>query len=151
MRQLTNGLELFFFTHVESAVLNTEQILDGRKTFKLAVTHQSASGFSILGSGFSISSDLKDVEKSPPDTVNPRLTTSNIVGSCCIRLYVAKSLTGFKLCATTCNRVSKRTQQRQRRLRKRHSKSQFAASNFITLIPSRSIRQMLAIFSGVEF
>ena len=127
--------------------MNTEQILDGRKTFKLAVTHQSASGFSILGSGFSISSDLKDVEKSAPDTVNPRLTTSNIVGSCCIRLYVAKSLTGFKLCATTCNRVSKRTQQRQRR----HSKSQFAASNFITLIPSRSIRQMLAIFSAVEF
>ena len=137
---------------MESAVLNTEQILDGRKTFKLAVTHQSASGFSILGSGLSISSDLKDVEKSAQDTVNPRLTTSNIVGSCCIRLYVAKSLTGFKLCATTCNRISKRTQQqRQRRLRKRHSKSQFAASNFITLIPSRSIRQMLAIFSGVEF
>ena len=135
---------------MESAVLNTEQILDGRKTFKLAVTHQSASGFSILGSGFSISSDLKDVEKSAPDTVNPRLTTSNIVGSCCIRLYVAKSLTGFKLRAT-CDRISKRTQQRQRRLRKRHSKSQFAASNFITLIPSRSIRQMLAIFSGVEF
>ena len=147
MRQLTNGLELFFFTHVESAVLNTEQILDGRKTFKLAFTHQSASGLPILGSGLWISSDLKDVEKSAPDTVNPRLTTSNIVGSCCIRLYVAKSLTGFKLCATTCNRVSKRTQQRQRR----HSKSQFAASNFITLIPSRSIRQMLAIFSAVEF
>ena len=141
------GQSCFFFTHVESAVLNTEQILDGRKTSKLAVTHRSASGFPILGSGFSISSDLKDVEKSAPDTVNPRLTTSNIVGSCCIRLYVAKSLTGFKLCATTCNRVSKRTQQRQRR----HSKSQFAASNFITLIPSRSIRQMLAIFSAVEF
>lgn len=86
MRQLTSGLELFFFTHVESAVLNTEQILDGRKTFKLAVTHQSASGFSILGSGFSISSDLKDVEKSAQDTVNPRLTTSNIVGSCCVRV-----------------------------------------------------------------
>ena len=84
-----------------------------------AATHQSASRFPILGSGFSISSDLKDVEKSASDTVNPRLTTSNIVGSCCVRLYVAKSLTGFKLCATTCNRVSKRTQQRQRR----HSKS----------------------------
>ena len=118
-----------FFTHVESAALNTEQFLDSRKTFKLTATHHSAS----------ISSDLKDVEKSASDTVNPRLTTSNIVGSCCVRLYVAKSLTGFKLCAATCNRVSKRTQQRQRRLRKRHSKSQFAASNFITLIPSRSI------------
>ena len=131
--------------------MNTEQFLDSGKTFKLTATHQSASGFPILGSGFSISSDLKDVEKSASDTVNPRLTTSNIVGSCCIRLYVAKSFTGFKLCATTCNRVSKRTQQRQRRLRKRHSESQFAASNFIALIPSRSIRQMLAIFSGVEF
>ena len=85
---------------MESAVLNTEQFLDGRKIFKLAATHQSARGFPILGSGFSISSDLKDVEKSAPDTVNPRLTTSNIVGSCCIRLYVAKSLTGFKLRAT---------------------------------------------------
>ena len=40
VRQLTNGLELFFFTHVESAVLNTEQILDGRKTFK-AGSHPS--------------------------------------------------------------------------------------------------------------
>ena len=27
--------------------------------------------------------------------------TPNIVGSCCVRLYVAKSLTGFKLCPTT--------------------------------------------------
>ena len=43
-------------------------------------------------------------------------TTPNIVGSCCVRLCVAKSLTGFKLCATTRNniqqlvRVYKRTQ-----------------------------------------
>ena len=29
---------------------------------------------------------------------------------CCVRLHGAKSLTGFKLCATTCNRVCKRTQ-----------------------------------------
>ena len=44
----------------------------------------------------------------------------NIVGSCYVRLHVAKSLTGFKLCATTpnntrqgatiCNGVCKRTQ-----------------------------------------
>ena len=38
-------------------------------------------------------------------------TTPNIDGSCCIRLHEAKSLTRFKLCATTCNRVCKRTQQ----------------------------------------
>ena len=39
-------------------------------------------------------------------------------------------------------------QQRRRRLRKRHLKSQFAsaASNFIAPFPSRSIRQMLANF-----
>ena len=34
-------------------------------------------------------------------------TTPNIDGSCCIRLHEAKSLTRFKLCATTCKRVSK--------------------------------------------
>ena len=34
---------------------------------------------------------------------------ANNVGSCCVRLYVAKSLTGFKLGATTRNRVWKRT------------------------------------------
>ena len=46
-------------------------------------------------------------------------TTPNFVGptigSCCLCLHVAKSLTGFKLCATelptTCNRVCKWTQQ----------------------------------------
>ena len=37
-------------------------------------------------------------------------TTPNIDGSCCIRLHEAKSLTRFKLCSTTCNRVCKRTQ-----------------------------------------
>ena len=42
-------------------------------------------------------------------------TSYNIVGSCCVRLHVAKSLTGFKLSATTelpttCNRLCKRTQ-----------------------------------------
>ena len=96
---------------MESAALNTEQFLDaGRKTFKLAGTHQSVGGFAILGSGFSISSDLKDVEKLASDTVNPRLTTSNIVGSCCVRLHLAKSLTGFKLCATTRNNVQEDAQ-----------------------------------------
>ena len=38
------------------------------------------------------------------------------MGSCCLRLHVAKSLTSFKLCATelptTCNRVCKRAQQK---------------------------------------
>ena len=37
-------------------------------------------------------------------------TTPNIDGSCCIRLHEAKSLTRFKLCSTTYNRVCKRTQ-----------------------------------------
>ena len=37
----------------------------------------------------------------------------------------------------------------QRRLRKRHLKSAFG--NFIALIPSRSIRQILGNFGGVEF
>ena len=37
-------------------------------------------------------------------------TTLNMDGSCCIRLHEAKSLTHFKVCATTCNRVCKRTQ-----------------------------------------
>ena len=96
---------------MESAALNTEQFLDaGRKTFKLAGTHQSVGGFAILGSGFSISSDLKDVEKLASDTVNPLLTTSDIVGSCCVRLHPAKSLTGFKLCATTCNNMQEDAQ-----------------------------------------
>ena len=35
---------------------------------------------------------------------------SNIVGSCCIRLYVAKSLTGFKRCATTSNNMQQGVQ-----------------------------------------
>ena len=29
----------------------------------------------------------------------------NNVGSCCVCLHVAKSLAGFKLCATTCNNM----------------------------------------------
>ena len=29
------------------------------------------------------------------------LQAHNIVGSCCVRFHVAKSLTDFKLCATT--------------------------------------------------
>ena len=34
-----------------------------------------------------------------------------VVGQkCCVRLQGAKSLTGFKLCETTCNRMCKRTQ-----------------------------------------
>ena len=43
-------------------------------------------------------------------------------------------------------------QQRKRRLRKNHLKSEFALlQNFIALIPTRPIRQMLANFSGAEF
>ena len=43
-------------------------------------------------------------------------------------------------------------QQPRRRLQKRHLKSEFAqTSNSIALIPTRSIREMLAHFSGVEF
>ena len=42
-------------------------------------------------------------------------------------------------------------QQRRRRLRKRLLKRESrAASNFISLIPSRLIRQVMAVFSGVE-
>ena len=43
-------------------------------------------------------------------------------------------------------------QQQRRRLRKRHLKTEFvsAASNFIALIPSRFIRQMLANFWGLN-
>ena len=145
MRQLTNGLELFFFYSRGKSCF--EYWTDSRRqknfqSWQSPINRPADSQFWVLDS------ELKrKMWRNRPQIVNPRLTTSNIVGSCCIRLYVAKSLTGFKLCATTCNRVSKRTQQRQRR----HSKSQFAASNFITLIPSRSIRQMLAIFSAVEF
>ena len=43
-------------------------------------------------------------------------------------------------------------QERRRRLRKRHFKSEFALpQTFFALIPSRLIRQMLANFLGVEF
>ena len=45
----------------------------------------------------------------------------------------------WQVIGSLCNNDS------QRRLRKRHLKSKLA------LIPSRLIRQMLAIFSGVEF
>ena len=30
---------------------------------------------------------------------------ANIAGNCCVRLHVAKSLAGFKLCATTPNKM----------------------------------------------
>ena len=33
----------------------------------------------------------------------------NMLGVCCVRLHVDKRLTGFKLCATTCNRVDVQT------------------------------------------
>ena len=59
-----------------------------------------------------------------------------------------------KLFSSHCSRKLNRElkQQRQRRLQKRHLKGTvFAASNFIALIPCRSVRQMLAIFSGIEF
>ena len=53
-----------------------------------------------------------------PSKLKPRADRRNIVGSCCVRLHVAESLIGFKLCTTTPNnmqqqataRVCKRTQ-----------------------------------------
>ena len=47
------------------------------------------------------------------------------------------------------NRELKQQRQLGLRLRKCHLKSVFHASDFIRLIPSRSIHQMLPIFSGV--
>ena len=40
----------------------------------------------------------------------PTLLVNN-VGSCCVRLPVAKSLTGFKLCVTTPNNTQEQKQQ----------------------------------------
>ena len=37
--------------------------------------------------------------------------TLNIFGSCCICLHIAKSLTGFKLCATTPNNMQQHATQ----------------------------------------
>ena len=49
--------------------------------------------------------------------------------------------------------IVKRQRQPRRRLRKRHLKGEFPLFQTLLhlLIPTRSIRQMLAIFSGVEF
>ena len=48
----------------------------------------------------------------PKPHVQTDATTPNIVGSCCIRLYVrvAKSVTGSKLCATTRNNMQQGVQ-----------------------------------------
>ena len=43
-------------------------------------------------------------------SLKPRANGRNIVGSCCVRLHVAKSLTGFKLCATTPNNTQQGVQ-----------------------------------------
>ena len=43
------------------------------------------------------------------DRINLDVMLPNNVGSCCVRFQEAKSLTGFKHCATTCNRECKRT------------------------------------------
>ena len=43
-------------------------------------------------------------------SLKPRANGRNIVGSCCVRLHVAKSLTGFKLCATTPNNMQQGVQ-----------------------------------------
>ena len=40
-----------------------------------------------------------------PSKLKPRANRRNIVGSCCVRLHVAESLIGFKLCATTPNNM----------------------------------------------
>ena len=37
----------------------------------------------------------------------PQQCWTDIVGSCCVRLHVAKSLTGFKLCASTPNNTQR--------------------------------------------
>ena len=39
-------------------------------------------------------------------STNPNI----VIGSCCVRLCVAKSLTGFKLCATTRNNMQQGVQ-----------------------------------------
>ena len=129
---------------MESAALNTEQFLDGIQTFKLAATHQSGSGFPILGSRFSISSELEDVEKSAPDTVKPWLK--------CWKLFrpFARSQK-FDWFQTLRNKSQKHA---TRCANGRNNdvyenitlKIKSRCSNFITLISSRSIRQMLAIF-----
>ena len=59
--------------------------------------------------GFSLDSFMSKAPRKRTTHCWP--TTPNIDGSCCIRLHEARSLTRFKLCATTCNRVCKRTQQ----------------------------------------
>ena len=40
-----------------------------------------------------------------PSKLKPRANRRNIVESCCVRLHVAESLIGFKLCATTPNNM----------------------------------------------
>ena len=40
-----------------------------------------------------------------PSKLKPRANRHIIVGSCCVRLHVAESLIGFKLCATTPNNM----------------------------------------------
>ena len=40
----------------------------------------------------------------------PTFMPNNDDGSCCVRLHVAKSLTGFKLCATTPNNAQQHVQ-----------------------------------------
>ena len=39
------------------------------------------------------------------DATIPKNATTPSIGICCARLHVAKSLTGFKLCATTPNNM----------------------------------------------
>ena len=59
-----------------------------------------------------VSADLKDSTKNIIVVSYPSLSwqfvqtdpiTPNIVGTCCVRLHIAKCLTGFKLCAITTN------------------------------------------------
>ena len=49
-------------------------------------------------------------EINPQFNPSPFDCTFNIVGSCCVRSYVAKSLTGFKYCATTPNKTQQGAQ-----------------------------------------
>ena len=64
------------------------------------------------------------------------------------RIKIRAGLKQRQFCSNKSFDIRDLKQQRRRRLRKRYLKSEFALlQTFIALIPFRSIRQMLAIFS----
>ena len=100
-----------FFTHVEGAALNTDQFFRRKKNFQ-ADSHPSFNQ-QIPNIGFWVLNKLwfrRCREIGPRYSYKPRLTTSNIVGSRCVRSYVAKSLTCFKLCPTARNNMQQGVQ-----------------------------------------